>query len=187
MYLYSQQVDFLGGFQGRNRDKSILKPSFSNQVITSDILQCQSWHLIDTPVYFKHSSVCSSRSCALNLDGANPAITSSLTLSDPCKTQITQARRHTGIKRHVSTFFKALRATEPQMTAPPQTFPSMGDEPATAMGSEFLPTSDSFVSMETNPPTGPIKKYLVNFSMRASHCGLRSGSLWMLITTARPT
>lgn len=52
-----------------------------------------------------------------------------------------------------------------------------GGRPTPAMGSEFLPTSDSFVSMETNPPTGPIKKYLVNFSMRASHCGLRSGSL----------
>lgn len=65
--------------------------------------------------------------------------------------------------------------------------PHGGDAPTPAMGSEFLPTSDSFVSMETNPPTGPIKKYLVNFSMRASHCGLRSGSLWMLIRTARPT
>lgn len=61
-----------------------------------------------------------------------------------------------------------------------------GRKQTRAPGNEFLPTSDSFVSMETNPQTGPIKKYLVNFSMRTSHCGLRSGSLWMLITTADP-
>lgn len=41
----------------------------------------------------------------------------------------------------------------------------------------FFPTTGSFVSMETNPPTEAVKKYLVNFSMRTSHCRLRRSSL----------
>lgn len=99
--------------------------------------------------------------------------------------QNTNQPGETGI---VSRFFPAPSSDGTATDCSPfKLSPHGGDEATPVMGSEFLPTSDSFVSMETNPPTGPIKKYLVNFSMRASHCGLRSGSLWMLITTARPT
>lgn len=41
----------------------------------------------------------------------------------------------------------------------------------------FLLTSDSFVSIATNPQAVAVKEYLVNFSMRTSHCGPTSGSL----------
>lgn len=95
---------------------------------------------------------------------------------------ISTRRDDTGIKTHVSTFSSSFQqqnrnpAASPKLTPP--TPPRLGKPtPAPVMAGEFLLTSDSFVSMETNPPTGPIKKYLVNFSMRASHCGLRSGSL----------
>lgn len=92
---------------------------------------------------------------------------------------------------HVKCFqcFQSLKVIEPQQTTL-QTFQwcllHWRKQQTQTPANIFLLTSDSFVSMETNLQAGPIKKYLVNFSMRTSHCGLKSGSQWILIIH-RPT
>ena len=62
-------------------------------------------------------------------------------------------------------------------------FPPPKRKQTQVSGNVFLPTSDSFVSMATNPQAVSVKKNLVNFSMRTSRCGLKCDRLWMLIIT----